>query len=233
LGRRNANPSAWQPIETAPKDGTAILIKTPTGIVEAWFAKGQWTESTPYSEAEYEGAVWVCYDDKFQIEIEESETGYTSEATHWDAHSGLGDQMNFSQLLQEASLVDPTDTIAISVQVWRYAPGIASNANSPLQWRLWSSKLHTSFESQDPENALAQYKLAAASREFSEPLEVQMDRVDMDSAPAQKPVKRIPLTLKRGDWELENSVATVGRHLTSSWLLASMQKRQSSSSKRV
>lgn len=106
--------------------------------------------------------------------------------------------MNFSQLLQEASLVDPTDAISIKVETWRHThPG----AVPKLEWVVWSNNLRQHFQSPEPENALAQYKLAFASRTFSEPLEVQLSRVDVESTPIEKSVKRIPLILKREDWK--------------------------------
>lgn len=80
----------WQPIETAPQDGTSVLLLTTChGICEAWFAKGEWSDDTPISPTEYFGAAWVCCDDAFQIEVEEGcgENGETfhGTATHWMA----------------------------------------------------------------------------------------------------------------------------------------------------
>ena len=62
--------SEWQPMGTAPRDGSSVLLYTTChGCVEATFAPGEWTE---YQEGrEYDGAVWVCADDAFQIEVEE------------------------------------------------------------------------------------------------------------------------------------------------------------------
>lgn len=63
--------SAWLPIEYdladdgsiqlpdgSPFDGTAVLIKTTTGVVEAWW----------YAEDGY----WVCYDDQFSAELDDA-----------------------------------------------------------------------------------------------------------------------------------------------------------------
>lgn len=76
----------WKPIETAPRDGTTVLLRTHSGdICSAWFAPGEWSNDTPISPAEYSGDCWVCCDDRFQIEaIDMGEHGFDDgEAGHW------------------------------------------------------------------------------------------------------------------------------------------------------
>lgn len=76
--------SEWKPIETAPRDGTSILLFTTChGVVEAWFAEGEWSEETPECPRDYSGAAWVCADDAFSIEVEETEPMEHGTATHW------------------------------------------------------------------------------------------------------------------------------------------------------
>lgn len=73
----------WQPIDTAPTTGVPVLLFTTNhGQVEGWFAPGEWQE---YHEGrEYNGPAWVCADDAFQIEVEETPEGLLhGEATHW------------------------------------------------------------------------------------------------------------------------------------------------------
>ena len=74
--------SKWRPIETAPRDETPILIYTTChGVVEAWYHAGSWNQH--HESPEYDGAVWVCADDAFQIEVEETTPPCDGTATHW------------------------------------------------------------------------------------------------------------------------------------------------------
>lgn len=61
-----AGPQAWLPIDTAPRDGTEILIRTNVGVVTAWL----------HAEAG-ECNQWVCYDDLFAIDADDGRV------THW------------------------------------------------------------------------------------------------------------------------------------------------------
>ena len=53
----------------APFDGNPVLVKTNTGIVEAWWDKPRRRETQEGDE--YEGFQWVCYDDQFQCELDD------------------------------------------------------------------------------------------------------------------------------------------------------------------
>lgn len=56
----------------APFDGNAVLIKTGTGVVEAWWFEGGWSDDTPDHPREYDGFYWVCYDGHFHVELDEA-----------------------------------------------------------------------------------------------------------------------------------------------------------------
>ena len=58
----------WNPMRTAPLDGTEILLKTHVGIVSAWFC-----DEPPTNDNNDNGAYdWVCYDDMFTLEHDDS-----------------------------------------------------------------------------------------------------------------------------------------------------------------
>lgn len=80
---RNTN-DRWRTIETAPLDGTSILIcHDEVGICEAWFQKGEQCQTE--DGFEYDGDVWVCCDDNFESEVEINPDGtyYHGKVTHW------------------------------------------------------------------------------------------------------------------------------------------------------
>lgn len=64
----------WRSMESAPRDGTEVLLRTNIGVVSAWFQPSEKHETV--NGPEWDGAMWVCYDDAFQIEVEEPPSGY-------------------------------------------------------------------------------------------------------------------------------------------------------------
>lgn len=59
----------WNSKETAPKDGTEVLLLTAIGIVNAWFHDEP--GEVGGDDGKYE---WVCYDDAFTIDGDGMET---------------------------------------------------------------------------------------------------------------------------------------------------------------
>lgn len=63
-----------------PFDGREYLMKTNVGVVSGHWFHGEWSDDTPVSPSEYNGWCWVCYDDAFQLELDE--------VTHWQEMIG-------------------------------------------------------------------------------------------------------------------------------------------------
>lgn len=93
-----ANASAearWRSIskDTSWVDGRDVVLLANDMEVQARYCPGEWCDETPSSPREYSGAVWSCFDDRFQLEIEEcsedpSEWCHDG-ATHWRQTSEL------------------------------------------------------------------------------------------------------------------------------------------------
>jgi hypothetical protein len=79
--------TGWRDIATAPKDGSDILILASGMAIEARYAPGAWGPDVPGEVQEYDGPVWVAFDDLTQFEIEEGvlEGGqdHHGAVTHW------------------------------------------------------------------------------------------------------------------------------------------------------
>jgi hypothetical protein len=73
----------WRPIDTAPLDGSDVLLYTTNhGVTQAHFDKGGWYDTI--EGREHDGPVWVCGDDAWQIEVEWAEDSYWhAEAIAW------------------------------------------------------------------------------------------------------------------------------------------------------
>jgi hypothetical protein len=50
-----AQPEGWQPIETAPKDGTRIIVAKQSGYVMAWASSAYWFERQYKDREKYSG----------------------------------------------------------------------------------------------------------------------------------------------------------------------------------
>ena len=76
--------AGWQPIATAPKDETEILLMAHGMVIQGRYHPGGWSDDTPVSPAEYDGPVWCCFDDAVSFEIEETPDGDNhGQVTHW------------------------------------------------------------------------------------------------------------------------------------------------------
>jgi hypothetical protein len=79
--------TGWRDIATAPKDGSDMLILASGMAIEARYAPGAWGPDVPGEVREYDGPVWVAFDDLTQFEIEEGvfEGGqdHHGAVTHW------------------------------------------------------------------------------------------------------------------------------------------------------
>lgn len=80
--------SIWHPMtQTDWHDGRDVVLLAHDMEVTARYCPGEWSEDTPNGPAEYDGAVWSCFDDAFQIEIEEITADPAlwehGPATHW------------------------------------------------------------------------------------------------------------------------------------------------------
>lgn len=76
--------SDWKPIETAPRDGTDILVFHKVhGPMAARFIAGEWSEHHEYGR-QYDGPFWCFGDDQFQEEVEEEgHKFHDGSVTHW------------------------------------------------------------------------------------------------------------------------------------------------------
>lgn len=69
-------PVAFRPMsDTAWLDGRDVVLSAHGMIVSARYCAGEWSDDTPINPREYNGAVWSCFDDEFQFEIEETGRG--------------------------------------------------------------------------------------------------------------------------------------------------------------
>lgn len=81
--------SDWRIIwkDTSWLDGRDVVLLAYDMEVQARYCAGEWSSDTPVAPREYSGAVWSCFDDQFQIEIEELSHNpadwHHGQATHW------------------------------------------------------------------------------------------------------------------------------------------------------
>lgn len=78
----------WQPMATAPRDQTEILLLTNTGIVSAWWSPPKVITRSYFDGEDMRGCEWVCYDDKFAIQVEWERTD-EGEDKFLDGNAGI------------------------------------------------------------------------------------------------------------------------------------------------
>lgn len=73
----------WKPIDTAPLDGTEILILAQGMAIQARFIQGEW-QSHHEDGLEFQGPAWCAFDDALEFEVEEdTESLRHGAVTHW------------------------------------------------------------------------------------------------------------------------------------------------------
>lgn len=88
--------------------------------------------------------------------------------------------MNFSELFEQAQLVDPTDSIHLTVGVWRYYfPEHPNLPTSKLEWMIFSSKMNRSFAASAAEDVLTHYQNAYRMANEVRNLAVDLAAVDV------------------------------------------------------
>lgn len=74
---------SWKPMtDTRWIDGRDVVLLAQGMEISARYIPGEWSEETPLSPREYDGAIWCCFDDALQFEIEENSTN----PEHWVHH---------------------------------------------------------------------------------------------------------------------------------------------------
>lgn len=86
--------------------------------------------------------------------------------------------MNFSDLFEQAQLVDPTDSIKVDVSVWRHYS--TQYVHIPkLEWSISSIKLRENYQASDAETVLERYRVAYREANEVRNLAVDLAAVDV------------------------------------------------------
>lgn len=114
----------WQPISSAPKDGTVIEVRCTYGVAP-WYGLFRWTKQITIDGATFDSPGWH--------RVGDDRIGFTEDSTFtWRPYNGAS-----------SAYVDPTDGAQMTDAYWRGAAaakaGLPLDAFEPSRWtRLWN-----------------------------------------------------------------------------------------------